>query len=363
MQTRHNPLTFYIRMLLYMVVALFIRVLALAPLACLFLFPAGSPWRYAALLCPALMILLVLPLRFSFAEALVQKPRQRYFSYDTALNMHLYGEKLSEGVRHALNVLKWGVPFFLMLGGCYYCYKQIDMFTLLAQITNIGKTAVGICNSIANFFRSLFSVGEPLTYAGGMGEGLYVVIGALGLGLLIWLFGAMRNSATRYIWVLATRSERALRPEARRRLRGRRMRQLLVALINLVLWAPFVWVVAVSLKGVVSDLSGQLMMALAQKKMPDVDLLSVAKPLIFAFVCLYFPLLPARRYLTAAFATHNVRHTAPTSQSTQAVQPDEPLVDPVADMQAEQAAEYEAPEAPYQADSQPADSRSADAAQ
>ena len=40
---KHNPLTFYLRMLLYMFVALLLRLLALAPLACLFVFPAGSP--------------------------------------------------------------------------------------------------------------------------------------------------------------------------------------------------------------------------------------------------------------------------------------------------------------------------------
>ena len=37
---KHNPLTFYLRMLLYMFVGLLLRLLALAPLACLFVFPA-----------------------------------------------------------------------------------------------------------------------------------------------------------------------------------------------------------------------------------------------------------------------------------------------------------------------------------
>ena len=59
---KHNPLTFYLRMLLYMFVALLLRLLALAPLACLFVFPAGSPLKLLALLCPVLLVLLVLPL-------------------------------------------------------------------------------------------------------------------------------------------------------------------------------------------------------------------------------------------------------------------------------------------------------------
>ena len=32
---KHNPLTFYLRMLLYMFVALLLRLVSLAPLACL----------------------------------------------------------------------------------------------------------------------------------------------------------------------------------------------------------------------------------------------------------------------------------------------------------------------------------------
>lgn len=311
MQPRHNPLTFYLRTLMYMVLALLMRLVALAPLACLFAFPSDSYWRYLALLCPVLMIFVVLPMRFSLAEALVQKPRQRYFSFDTALGMGLYGEKLGESLLHALNVLKWGIPFVLMLGGCYYCYTRIDIFTLLAQLGEIGKTVVGIWNSVANFFITLFGSINTLTYQGGLGEGIATVGAVLGLGLLLWMYGAARNSSTRYIWVLATRAERSPRTEIRRRLAGRRRMQLLVALLNLVLWAPFVWVVAVTFKDVITDLSGKLMLALTQKKLPAVDLASSVKPLAFAFLCLYFPLLPARRYTCAAFSTHDARHTAP----------------------------------------------------
>ena len=56
----HNPFTFYLRTLLYMFVALFLRLVALAPLACLFLFPQGSPLKLLSLLCPAMLALLIL---------------------------------------------------------------------------------------------------------------------------------------------------------------------------------------------------------------------------------------------------------------------------------------------------------------
>ena len=70
--SRQNPLTFYLRTLLYMFMALVMRVVAFAPLCALWVFPAGSQWRWLAVLCPVLLIFFILPLRFSFAQALVQ---------------------------------------------------------------------------------------------------------------------------------------------------------------------------------------------------------------------------------------------------------------------------------------------------
>ena len=87
--------------------ALLLRLLALAPLCALLVFPHGSALRWLALLCPALLIFLVLPLRFSFAQALVQSGKDRRFSFDVALNTADYGEKLGESLVHALNVAKW----------------------------------------------------------------------------------------------------------------------------------------------------------------------------------------------------------------------------------------------------------------
>lgn len=329
MQIRHNPVTFYLRTLLYMALALLLRLVTLLPLVCLFVFPEGSPFRWLALLCPVLMVFMVLPLRLSFADALVQRPRERYFSFDTALSLSDYGEKLRESVVHALSVLKWGIPLFAMLGYAYYCFKNIDPLTLLGNVSAIGKAVVGVWNAVANFFIRLFGSIHTLAYAGGIGEGLIVLGAILAVGVAFWLFGAMRNSAARYIWVLATRDDRAPRTEIRRRLAGRRGRQFGVAMLNLVLWLPFLLVVATTIKGVVGDLSTQLMTALTQKTLPTGDLLKAVGPLAFAFVCLYFPLLPARRYLTAAFATHVSRHAKPAKEPAAKEQVSQPVA-PVA---------------------------------
>lgn len=317
---RHKPPTLYLRTLLYMFIALFLRVVALAPLAFLLVFPHGSPARYLALLCPALLIFLVLPLRYSFAEALVQKPGRRWFSFDAALSMSGYGEKLAEALLHALNVLKWGVPLFLIAGYDYYFYKTTDAFGLIEQISGLGQGVINLWCAVANFFITLFGGAHTLTSNGALMEGVYVLLAALGAGALIWAYGAVRNSGARYIWVAATRGERSPRTETRRRLRGRRWTQLGVGLVNLALWSPFLIVFCTSLKDVVGGMSTQLMLMIAQSRMPALDLFKTVGPLLFAFFFLYMPLLPVRRWLTAAFATRDLRRAAPKTDHEKTAQ-------------------------------------------
>lgn len=311
-----SPPAFYLRTLLYAIIGLFLRVLTFAPLAFL-AFPEESPWRYLAILCPVLFLFVLLPLRFSFADALVQDGRERYFSFDTALSLSRYGEKLGESLLHALNVLKWGIPLALLLVYYYYCYSTIDVLSLFRSIPQLGATATAIWYDIANFFLHLFGSSETLVVTGTQWtNGLYAILGGVGLGLLIMLYGAMRNSATRYIWALASHTERNLRSETRRRLRGRRGRQFLVAMANLVLWVPFLVALLPVLTDVAADLSTALMNSLTARKLNLPDLSSALAPFLFAFFVLYLPLLPVRRYLSAFFATKRIRHAAPKKPAT-----------------------------------------------
>ncbi len=222
---KHAPITFYLRMLLSMFIALFLRMVAFAPLLCLLLFPAGSPWRYGALLCPVLLLFFILPLRFSYAEAIVQRPRERRFSFDTALSLSGYGEKLLESILHVLNVLKWGLPLAAMLGYGVYLFKSTDAFTLITMVPELGKSWTGTWCAVGNFFFELFGSANRLVVpANTLMDGVKVILGVLGVGVLILLYGAMRNSATRYIWVVANRADRSTRTVSRRRLCVRRLR-------------------------------------------------------------------------------------------------------------------------------------------
>lgn len=310
-QSRQCPFVFYLRMLLYMFIALLLRLAALGPLACLLIFPEGSALRWLWLLCPVLVVLLILPLRFSFAQAAVQQPGKRYFSFDSALGLSHYGEKLAESLLHVLHVMKWGIPLFAMLAVAYYWYSSVDALTVLKTVTSIGQGAEAAWYGVMNFFRGLFGAEALTVPQNNIMTGVFVLLAVLGLGVLIWLYGAVRNSATRYVWAIATREDRDLRPERRRRLLGRRWKQLGVGLVNLLLWVPFLLVVAMVAKDVLSDVSNQLMMALMQGKLPVMDLAGAVMPLTLAFLFLYMPLLPLRRWLTARFVSQERRQAAP----------------------------------------------------
>ena len=296
---KNNPFVFYLRMLLCVILQLAIRVVTFAPLACLVV--DGLP-VWGVLLCPVLLIFVVLPLRFSFAEAVVLK--QNGFSFARAFSFADYGEKLKQSGLHVLHVLKWGLPLAVLCGCAYYWYSEVDALTVLKTITAIGEWWTGLCAAVAGLFGS-----DAVAPAAAMMDGVFVVMAIVALAAAVWLYGAVRNSATRYLWVQANQQDRDVKTEVRRRLLGRRWAQLGVAIINLVLWIPFVGFTAYTLMNTVSSLSSQLMMLMAGS-LPQLDLTGAVKPLILSFVLLYLPLLPVRRWLTASFAVRERRASA-----------------------------------------------------
>lgn len=285
---KQNAFVFYVRTLAYTLIALALRAAVLAPLACLFLFEGWK--RGLAVLCPVLAVLVVLPLRASFAQAMMKNPRA--FSLDTAFSFANYGEKLKLGLLSVLRVVLWGIPMALLLAGAYYCYTMVDALTIFQTINDLG-------NGCAQFLK--------LSTANNFMLGVGVVGAALGLGVAVWMWGVMRGSANRYIWADAISNDRIPRAEIRRRLKGRRLAQLGVAIVNLILWIPFLLAVGCALKGAVSDASTMLMMAITTGELPKLDLVNAALPVAAAFALLYLPLLPLRRWNAAAFAARKPR--------------------------------------------------------
>lgn len=302
---KQNAFVFYVRTLIYTLMALGLRLIAAAPLTCLFVFDDWKRWLAA--LCPVMVILGLLPLRYSFAQAMTAKPR--HFSFDTAFSFSHYGEKLREALIHDLHVIKWGIPLAIMLAAAGYAYTQVDALTLFQTINDLGNFCGEALAKAAGWLAGLTGADSVavVTNANNFMLGVMAVAAVFGLGVLIWLWGAVRNSASRYIWAVAASTDRVPHAEMRRRLQGRRLKQLGLAILNLILWIPFLYVSAGALKGAVSDASTMIMMAITTGQLPTADLVAAAVPVAGAFALLYLPLVPLRRWNTAAFAARKPR--------------------------------------------------------
>ena len=185
----------------------------------------------------------------------------------------------------------------------------MEAFTLIKAITDFGTAVTAVWNGFAQFVTGIFGGGGEWL-PGGITEGLYAILGIVGLCALFFVWGVVRNSAYRYIWAEATELDKNPRFEARRSLRGRRFAQLGVALINLVLLLPALLVLyrLIDPQQTVEALASQYADALvSQTALPPLNIPYGKLAFVF-FVC-YLPLLPLRRMLTAAFATAHFRRS------------------------------------------------------
>ena len=295
---KQNAFVFYLCMLVYMVPAALVRALALAPLACLFVME--GPLKLLALLCPVLMVLVVWPLRYSFAQAMAQKPRR--FSFGKALSLKNYGVKLKEALVHALSVAKWAVPLAGMAGFAVYAVRKIEYLDMYDAVKEMGDKCMQMVCDVSVWLNGLLGTQVVEMTSNNFMMGVYAVAAIAALGVLILLCGVMRNSASRYVWARAFEEGMPARKAIRRQLQGRRMRQFGRALINLLLWAPFLVVLSMVLKDTLSGMSTVMMMAMVTRKLPTEQLMEAVAPCAAAFGALYLPLLPLRRWNNAAFA-------------------------------------------------------------
>lgn len=326
----HGPVWHYLAALLYAFVMCLAYAVAFVPLAALLAFPQGSALKYLALLCPALLYLVILPLRFSFAQALTDRYRSIPFSLQTAFGFSLYGEKVAEGFVYTLHMLKWAIPLALSGGALYYLYANTETFTqAVIDVTALGRAVINVWNGAVNFFSGLFGGGQAIV-SGGFGEGLLTLFAVAALGALLILWGAVRNSAYRYIWAEATELDKNPRFEARRSLRGRRWAQLGVALINLALLSPAL--VALYLFTAPKEAISEITMRFADIMAGESELPVIVIPygkIAVVFLACYLPLLPLRRMITASFATARLRRASASAQSEAGIsaRPMPPLYD------------------------------------
>ncbi len=295
---KQNAFVFYLGMLGYMVLAAIVRIAALAPLACLFVFEGAL--RLLALLCPVLLILVVLPLRFSFAQAMAQKPRR--FNIGKAFSFAHYGDKLKAALRHALSVAVWGIPLAAMGGFALYSFKTVEYLDLYSTVKEWGDICAPVLADVSVWLNGVIGTAVIEQSSNNFMVGVGVLGAAAALGVLILLCGAVHNSVNRYIWAAAENKGLSYRDAKRAQLKGRFMRRVGIAILNLLLWVPFLLVVGGALKATLSDLSTVMMMAVVTRSLPMDTLMEAAAPCAFAFGVLYLPLLPLRRWNTACCA-------------------------------------------------------------
>ncbi|HPF87103.1 MAG TPA: hypothetical protein PK537_03480 [Candidatus Limiplasma sp.] len=309
-----SPLVLYLNTLLSVLILSLLFFISLAPLLALFVFEKGSPWQYLALLSPLLMIFILLPLRFSFAQAVTARYHHMPFTLKTAFSFSLYGEKVSEGLLYAVHIIKWMIPLIVACATMYYTFIHTIAFTdLISDIADFGTSATAVWNGFLQFFG-----GAKDALPGGFAEGIYAILIGLGLCVLLIIWGIVRTSAYRYIWAEATELDKNPHAEARRSLRGRRLKQLGIALINLALLAPALIVLyqLIQPKQATEDIAMQIATALTAGTVPEI-LIPYGKLAFVFFVC-YLPFVPLRRILTGHFATARMRRQLYAAEAAQA---------------------------------------------
>lgn len=163
-------------------------LITLTPLMAL-LYKGDEPVWLIALLTPLLIVFVMLPLRFSGAQALGNFWRGDRFATGQMIKLDHYGTKLICGLRHGLLVVCWALPLLALCVYTYSSYKGVggtDGLTFMRTLANLGTLFVG---EKAILLDSIF--------AG------VIMVGVVALfTVLIWMYGTVRLSVLRHVWAM-----------------------------------------------------------------------------------------------------------------------------------------------------------------
>ena len=269
-------------MLLFTLFQLVLRLIALCPL--LFL-AAGklqasyyltnpvavlseNPVRWCFLLCPLFYVFLILPARQSAAEAMQGAlSGEPVFSIRMAFGGASYGQKLLRGLKTACFILLWAVPVLALLAWTARQFSgtdagENDFITQLNKLMDFGGG--DIVRGIVNAFLVLAGAMVPL------------------------MFGCAFHSGSRHEWALG---EKRLVP-------GHRGGVLLAWFSGLLVYLPFLLVLAVFTRGYLMDVLENFKNTFMLK-------LSLADYRVWltlaGIVLLLLPVISLKRMVTAAY--------------------------------------------------------------
>jgi hypothetical protein len=290
----------YFRMVGYVFIVLVIRLIALCPLLLLWVIPVGWSIKWLSILCPILIIILVLPMRFSFARAMMTAAQSGSFSIWRALRLTQYRRKMHASLCHALYIFCWGFPFLFLLGWLYYIIAFMDVFAAIRIFTTFGEGVVSVLFAIADFFIRIFA-GNTVRWAGGFAEGLYAVSGIAILALLLFLWGIWRCSVYRYLWAIGSSKTKNSQIKISSVLRGYRWKQFMRGAYNIILWLPTLFFLLLIVLSIYEQIAELITTYINTNTIPSI---SFPKGVVFLGVIglfVHLLILPVRRSVTADF--------------------------------------------------------------
>lgn len=215
-------------------------LIALAPLLAL-LYKGDKPLWIISLLTPLLIVFVVLPLRFSEAQAMRNFWNGDRFATGQMVKLDHYGTKLLCGLRHGLQVLFWAIPLFALVAYSLIMYfGGADGLTLMRGLQAIG----------------MFFVGQDALAKGVYFTGIGVVLAVALFTVLVLIYGMVRLSVLRHVWALdESQSTKDAWKNMKGILRKKRHLQWLQFGFSLLCFLPFF----ISLGFLVKDVPGAVM--------------------------------------------------------------------------------------------------------
>lgn len=254
---------------LCVLVQIALRLMVAAPLLCL----VTTEVPYLALLSIPLYLLIVPVARQNMAEAMQEAIGGGALLSPRLVWTENYGRKFLRGLKQALLMLLWALPFLAATGAVLWAYAgQIDAFTLIRLLMQLG--------------------------GGSTMEGIKLVLVIYAATLVPILIGCAFHSGARHAAALGDK----------KLVKGHRLGVIATWLLGLLALVPFFAAVAY----VGADFVSALVGALSSFGTGSISLPSIGEKVYLlagAFVVLLLPLLPFKQLLTAAYV-RGLKHDA-----------------------------------------------------
>lgn len=244
-------------LLLALLLEIVLRAICLTPL----MFLAGESTKWLALLCIPLYILIALPARQNYAEALQDMIAGGSVFTPRLVSLENYGRKLLHGLEGMGRIAAWCALPAAAAVLLYKAATEMDVLTLLRQVMNLGGGDI-------------------------MAGGVKVLL-AFAATLLLPVIGCAVYCGVRHAHALGSR----------KLLKGRYLKLMLQWLVSLVILLPTLVLAAVP----AADFIRGALDALNQMSLDNLPAFSLTNGYLIAAVLWLIPALPLKNMLPAVY--------------------------------------------------------------